>query len=457
MGEVTESPKVHPGTGESAWDDRLDERVIAPVKRAGRGYVLWLVGLSAMIVWGVFAYSTQVRDGLYVTGMRDRISWGLYISSFVFFIGISHAGTLISAILRVSNASWRTPITRIAESITVVALVTGGLMVIVDMGKPLRLYQMFINGNWQSPLMWDMFAITIYLTASVTYLLVPMVPDLALFRDRLDGRVPRFQWWIYAVFSFGWRGNTAQKKSLTKSISLLAVLIIPIAVSVHTVVSWIFAMTLRVSWNSTIFGFFFVTGAIFSGIAALILVLAVVRRRFHLQEYITSVHFEYLGYLLLTAAMVMLYSNASEYITKGFHASEDDLFAFRELFLTEFAPLYWFYFFGGLVFPILIVAFKRTRNVIGLSIASAFVLVAMFIERYFIVVAGLRVPLMPYEPASYAPTWVEWSVFGAGLALFLLLLTLFTKFFPVLAVWEMKEEHEARMARVPTEHEAVEQ
>jgi len=343
------------------------------------------------------------------------------------------------------------PVTRIAESITVVALVTGGLMVIIDMGRPLRLYQLFLNGNWQSPLMWDMMAITIYLTASVIYLLVPMVPDLAFFRDHLDGEVPRVQSWAYGVLSFGWNGNPVQRRALLRSIALLMVLIIPIAVSVHTVVSWIFAMTLRVSWNSTIFGFFFVTGAIFSGIAALIIVLAVVRRRLHLEEYITELHFKYLGYLLLTAAMVMLYSNASEFITKGYHASEDDLFAFRELFVTEFAPLYWFYFFGGLVLPILIVTFKRTRTITGLVVASAFVLVAMFIERYFIVVAGMRVPLMPYEAASYGPTWVEWSIFAAGLALFMLLLTLFTKYFPVLAIWEMKEEHADRTEAVSSE------
>ncbi|TPW10606.1 MAG: molybdopterin oxidoreductase, membrane subunit, partial [Acidimicrobiaceae bacterium] len=161
------------------------------------------------------------------------------------------------------------------------------------------------------------------------------------------------------------------------------------------------------------------------------------------------------GYLLLTAAMVMLYANASEFITKGYHPSEDDLFAFRELFVTSFAPLYWFYFFGGLVLPIVIVAYKRTRTITGLVIASAFVVVAMFIERYFIVVAGMRVPLMSYEAASYAPTWIEWSIFAAGLALFSLLLTLFTKFFPILAIWEMKEEHAERTKAKSTERVGV--
>jgi Ni/Fe-hydrogenase subunit HybB-like protein len=431
-------------TGLGSWDDRLNETVLSPTRRSGIGFRLWVGGLVVLIALGVIAVINQSQNGLYVTGMRDRISWGLYISAFVSFAGISMAGTLISAILRASHATWRTPITRIAESITVMALLVSATFVIVDMGKPVRLFQMWPNGNWQSPLMWDMMAITVYLTCSVVYLLVPMIPDLAFFNDRLRGRVPRLQSGLYKTLSFGWEGNPVQERALAKSVAILMVLIIPVAVSVHTVLSLVFSTTTRVSWNSTAFGFFFVFGAIFSGLAVLIIIFAVVRKRFHLEEYITERHFTYLGYLLATAGMVMIYANATEFITKGYHASADDLFAFRELFVTDLAPLFWFYFFGGLVLPVLIVAFKRTRTITGLVIGSSFAIVAMFIERYFIVVGGMRVPLMPYEPSSYAPTWVEWALVVGGMALFVLLLTLFTRFFPVLAVWEMKEEHAER-------------
>ncbi len=424
----------------TTWESTLKERALAPTQASGRLYTAWLAGLGLVVAWGFVAYIYQWRNGLYATDMRDRISWGLYISAFVFFIGISHAGTLISAILRASNAGWRSPITRIAESITVVSLISGALFVIVDMGRPDRLYQFWLNGNWQSPLMWDMMAITIYLTASVVYLYVPMIPDLAMFRDNLEGRVSRFQMWLYQSLAIGWDNNETQRRSLAKSITVLMVLIIPIAVSVHTVVSWIFAMTLRVSWNSTIFGFFFVSGAIYSGVATLIIVLAVMRRIYHLEEYITPTHFKYLSYLLATMSLVMIYGNASEYITKGFKMTEEDRFAFEQLFAGDFASMYWFYFFGGLVLPALIVAFKPTRTIVGVVIASVFVDIAMFIERYFIVVAGLRVPTMPYEPSSYSPTWVEWSILASGFAGFMLLLTLFARFFPILAVWEMTEE-----------------
>ncbi len=423
----------------STWEETLEERALAPTRTSGRWYVAWLSLLGLVIAWGFVAYAYQWRTGLYATGMRDRISWGLYISAFVFFIGISHAGTLISAILRASHAGWRSPITRIAESITVVSLISGALFVIVDMGRPERLYQFWLNGNWQSPLMWDMMAITIYLTASVVYLYVPMIPDLALFRDELHG-VNRLQAWVYRSLAIGWTNNEAQRRSLLRSVSILMVLIIPIAVSVHTVVSWIFAMTLRVSWDSTIFGFFFVSGAIYSGVATLIIVLAVMRRAYNLEEYITPTHFKYLAYLLATMSLVMIYGNASEYITKGFKMAEEDRFAFEQLFARDFASMYWFYFFGGLILPAVVVAFKPTRNITGIVIASVFANVGMFIERYFIVVAGLRVPTMAYEPASYSPTWVEWSILASGFAGFMLLMTLFARFFPILAVWEMKEE-----------------
>ncbi|MDO8484892.1 MAG: NrfD/PsrC family molybdoenzyme membrane anchor subunit [Candidatus Limnocylindrales bacterium] len=430
----------------SEWQERLEETALAPIRRTGRRFWALVAFLLAVIGWGAYAYSVQLRDGLVVTGMRDRISWGLYISTFVFFIGISHAGTLISAILRVSQARWRTPVTRMAEFVTVVALVCGASYVIIDLGRPDRLLNVVIYGRWQSPIIWDVLAITTYLTGSITYLFVPMIPDLALFRDRLAGRTSRWRGWLYTVLAIGWNGNATQRRSLTSAIGVLMILIIPIAVSVHTVVSWIFAMTLRVPWNSALFGAFFVAGAIFSGIGILIIVMAVLRRAYHLEEYVTEKHFVYLGYLMATFAAIMIYANISELLTHGYKLSEGVEFHFRQLFLAEFAPLFWFYLLGGLVTPIVIALLPATRNVRGMVVAAVLVTLAMWIERYVIVVTGLRVPLMPYEPASYAPTWVEWSLLAAGLALFALLITVFTKVFPIIAVWEVAEDHEATVA-----------
>ncbi len=431
-----------------AWRERLEQTVLAPVTKTSRWYYIWVAFLLTVLGWGLYAYSTQLRDGLIVTAMRDRISWGLYITTFVFFIGISHAGTLISAILRVTQAGWRTPVTRMAEFITAVALAVGALFVIIDLGRPDRVLNVIIYGRWQSPIIWDVVSITTYLTASLMYLFLPMIPDLALFRDRLPGNVPRWKLWIYRIFSVGWVGNAVQRRSLKSAISLMMILIIPIAVSVHTVVSWIFAMTLREPWNSTIFGAFFVAGAIFSGIAVLIILMAVLRKIYHLEEYITEKHFVYLGYMLATFALLMIYGNLSEFITTGYKLEEGAEFHFRQLFLGQFAGLYWYYFVGGLVLPAVLVLLPWTRNIRGMVVASVLVIVAMWIERYFIVVAGLRVPLMPYEPSNYAPSWVEWSVMSGGFALFALLITLFIKVFPIISMWEMVEEHEEEEAKL---------
>lgn len=427
------------------WRRRLENTTMDPARKTTRGYYAVLFFLIAVTGWGLFAYSVQVRRGLVVTGMSDRISWGLYITMFVFFIGISHAGTLISAILRVSHAGWRSPVTRMAEFITAVALTTGALFVIVDLGRPDRFLNVLRYGRWQSPIVWDVVAVTTYLTASMVYLYLPMVPDLAFFRDKMAPFVSRPKHLLYKILSNNWRGTTDQKRHLGRAISIMMVLIIPIAVSVHTVVSWIFAMTLREAWNSTIFGFFFVAGAIFSGIATLIVVMAILRRVYRLEEYITPKHFLYLGYLMAAMAGVMIYANLSEYITAGFKFEEGTEFLFRQLFVEEFAPFFWFYFIGGLLTPVLMMFIPRFRTIGGIVTAAVFVDLGMFVERYFIVVTGLRAPLLPYEPASYAPTWVEWSITAGGFGFFALLITVFVKVFPIMAVWEMTEERELEL------------
>ncbi len=430
------------------YQERLEQTTLRPALTTSRGYWVLVGSLLAVIGLGLYAWTTQLDDGLIVTGMRDRIAWGLYISVFVFFIGISHAGTLISAILRVTKAGWRTPITRIAEFITVVALICGASLIIVDMGRPDRLLNVLIHGRWQSPILWDVLAISTYLTASVVYLGIPMVPDVALFRDRIGAQMGGWRARFYDFFSIGWQGYPGQERAVMRAIGILSIIIIPIAVSVHTVVSWIFGMTLRVGWNSTIFGLLFVAGAIFSGIATLVIVMAVLRKVYRLEEYITEVHFVNLGYLLAAFTLIMMYINASEYLTTGFKLEEGEEFLFRQLFLGQFAGMYWFYFIGGLAIPGLLILVKRTRTIAGVVTAAVLVDVAMFTERYFIVISAQRVPLMPYEPFNYIPTWVEWSIFAAGVSLFVLLIAVFVKVFPIMAVWEMVEERKEEAHKV---------
>lgn len=427
----------------SDYEDRLQDRVLRPLVEPGRWWNVTFGALLVVFGIGLLAYLYQLRNGLVVTGMRDRIFWGLYITNFVFFIGISHAGTLISAILRASQAGWRTPVTRMAEFITVVALSVGGLMPMIDLGRPDRIPHLFIYGRWQSPILWDMLAITTYLVASVAYLYLPMVPDLAIARDRLGAGAGRWKQAFYRSASLGWRNTPTQRRLLHRAMAVMMILIIPIAVSVHTVVSWIFAMTLRDPWNSTMFGAFFVAGAIFSGIAVLILLMAVLRKVYHLEEYLKEKHFVYLGYLIAAMAAIIFYFNVSEYMVTGYKPNEAVDFQFNQMFRGEFAGFFWFYLIGGMVVPVVIIAVPRTRTIGGIVVAAVLVAVAMWIERYFIVVASLRIPQLPYEPRDYAPTIVELAITAGAFALFGLIILIFVRFIPVVSMWEVAEQHEA--------------
>jgi molybdopterin-containing oxidoreductase family membrane subunit len=382
----------------------------------------------------------------------------MYIICFVFFIGISHAGTLLSAILRVFKARWQLSITRMAEFITVVALMVGALFPLIDMGRPDRVLNLIWYGRWQSPLVWDVVAVTTYLCGSTLYLFLPLVPDFALCRDRLEKVAPRWKRAFFSFASLGWTGTPQQRKALDRAMTIMMIVIIPVAVSVHTVISWIFAMTLRVPFNSTVFGAYFVAGAIFSGVAAIILLMAVLRRVLHLEEYITRTQFACLGYLLAAMALVIVYFNLSEYVTAGYKMEAGVSFHFQDLMTGYLAPFFWFYIIGGLILPILIMVNPSTRTIRGVVTAAAFVIAAMWIERYLIVVGGFRVPLMPYEPRAYAPSVTEWSIFAGAVALFALIISVFVKLFPMVSVWEVVEHRgpepvpeveEVRPVRVP--------
>lgn len=432
--------------------DDLEEAALAPLRRTGPSWFVLVAVLAAFVAFGLYAYTTQLRHGLAVTGLAptlNKVMWGLYITNFVFFIGISHAGTLISAILRVSHAGWRTPVTRMAEFITVVALSVGALFPIIDLGRPDRMLNVLRYGRWPSPILWDFFAIGTYFVGSVLYLYLPMIPDLALCRDRLASRASRARRWLYRTLAMGWKDEPEQRRHLVAAIGLMMIVIIPVAVSVHTVVSWIFAMTLRTGWNTAVFGIYFVAGAIFSGIATLILMMAILRKTLHLEQWITAQHFTNLAYLMAALALIVIYFNLSEFVTAGYKLSGSERVYLGEIFTGAFAPMYWAYVALGLFVPVLIVVTPQLRRVGAIVAAAILVDVAMWFERYVIVVASLRVPQMPYpDPARYLPSWVEVAISLGSVALFALIVTLFVKIFPVVSVWEIREHSTSSAAEI---------
>jgi molybdopterin-containing oxidoreductase family membrane subunit len=321
--------------------------------------------------------------------------------------------------------------------ITVVALVTGASMVVVDMGRPDRLLNLLRFPHLRSPILWDVLSISTYITGSLIYLYLPLVPDLAALRgSRGIGRLRRR---LYAGMSLRWAGLPEQKQRLNRGIGIMAVVIVPVAVSVHTVVSWIFGMTLREGWNSTIFGPYFVVGAIFSGIAGIIVVMAAFRRAYHLEEFITQKHFQYLGSLLLVLGLLYAYFTASEYITIGYKLRVGDDALLSALLVGRYAPLFWGFAIGGTAVPILLLSFRRTRTIPGIVTAAVLVNLGMWLKRFVIVVPSMALPLMPWEWGTYRPTWVEWSITAAAFAGFALVFVVLARLVPIISLWEVEE------------------
>ncbi len=419
---------------EVQYKDEVDAALYRPIYETGKGFYITVGILLLIILWALIMYIYQVRYGLGVTGMNQPVTWGFYIVNFVFFIGISHAGTLISAILRLSKAEWRRPITRMAEVITAIVLAIGGLHPIIDLGRPDRVLNIFTSGRLQSPLLWDVTSITAYFTASTVYLYLPMIPDIARLRDK-GGKLT----WFYNFLSWGWQGTEHQKKVLNRAINILMIAVIPIAISVHTVISYIFSMTLQPGWHSTIFGPYFVVGAIFSGIAALLILMIVSRKAFHLENYLKKIHFQYLGTLLLIMSLLWFYFTFSEYLTGIFGSEPLEMQIILYKFTGPYAIFFWGMVILNFVIPVIFLGFKRFKTITGILIASIAVVIGMWLERLNIVVPSLANPRMDLPIGSYFPSIVEWALFIGGIAAFILGYVLFSKFFPVISIWEIEE------------------
>lgn len=432
----------------------VERDLLAALGPASRTQKIWFGILGAFCLWGLVAYIHQLRIGLAATAMTNYFSWGLYIINFVFFIGISHAGTLVSAILRVTGAEWRRPITRMAEGITVFALLIGAPMVIIDMGRPERTLNVILHGRLQSPILWDVMSVATYMVGSVLYLYLPMIPDMATLRDHPAAFAP-WRRKLYRMLSLGFTGTPQEWRRLERAIGVMAIVIIPVAVSVHTVVSWIFSMTLRAGWHSTIFGPYFVVGAIFSGIAALLTAMSLFVKFFpNLDRYITLEHFKKLATLLLAVNLIYIYFTVSEYLTMGYSSETADRRLLDAVFHGQFSTMFWVMAVIGLFIPAILLALPITRTYWGILIASVLINVGMWLKRFIIVVPTLASPFMPVirltgQPARYVPTWVEWSITVGAFSGFCLLYLIFSKIFPIISIWEVQRADEPASAHEP--------
>lgn len=412
--------------------------------RINTGFLLWMGFLFTLLAACLFAYLIQLRKGLGVTGLRDFTSWGMYIANFVFFVATSLCGMLISSVLGLIGYKWVKPISRIAEIIAIAFAAVAGLVIISDMGRPDRLPYVFMFGRVQSPILWDVTVVTTYFVLSLLLWFFPMIPDLAIAKDRLEGR-PKFLIKAYEMLSFRWMHHEVQYRLLGQAVRILLILIIPTAFAIHTVTSWLFAVTPRVGWDSTIFGPYFISGAFVSGTAAVIIAMYFFRVNYRLGKYLNAETFERMGRVMVLVGIVYFYFNLNEFLVPGYKLKTGDAIHLRELFTGHYAAMFWGIQILGLIVPIILLLFKQIRRPLPMLIISLFILVGSWFKRYIIVVPGqahpnLPIQNVPVEWVVYKPTLIETAVTVASIVLVLIIITILAKLFPVVPIWEMAEE-----------------
>ncbi len=413
-------------------------------------FTIAILGMIVLIALGATGY--MINRGLGVTGLNRPVMWGFFITNFVFWIGISHAGVMLSAILRLSKAEWRRPATRAAEVLTVFSLMTAVLMPLIHSGRPWRLvYWVYTvpfvpydiaRGVWpniRSPLVWDPSAIFTYLTSSILFVLIALLPDLAVLRDRTTGISHK----IYGVLAMGWQGNPRQWKLQIIAGVLLSALILPVFVSVHSIVSWDFGMAVSVkSWHSTIFAPYFVVGAVHSGVSAVTFVMILLRWAYGWQSYIRHEHIDALGRLLIVVATGWFYFFVME-VVFGFYGREADEIALRSFQFTQPPWNLWMIAFVILTYflPVSLWLNKGARrNLWIMSIACIAVNIGMWLERFLIFVPGLaQKQMFSFDWYTYRPTWVEAVIIGATFAMVAMLVLLLSKVVPLIPLYDIKE------------------
>ena len=421
----------------------VNRDILATLGRPGPLYSALLLLCFVLVAIGGGCWVYLVKTGIGVTGLNNPVGWGSFITNFVFWVGIGHAGTLISAILFLLRASWRTAIFRAAEAATIFAVATAGLFPLIHIGRLWVVYYMMPipNGrelwpNFRSPLMWDVLAISTYLTVSLIFFFVGLVPDIAALRDRTP---PGPKKWLLTIASLGWLGSVRQWKHYMAAYVFFAGLATPLVISVHSVVSWDFAMSIVPGWHTTIFAPYFVAGAILSGLAMVLVILIPLRKAFRISHIIRHFHIESMAKLLLMTSLIVGYAYGIEFFIAWYSGNvfEEAIFAYRPT--GDYALPFWIMVTCNAFIPLLIF-FKRVRkSIAALFVIALFVNLGMWFERFNIIVTSLSHEYFPHGWGLYSLSWVEWGILVGSFGWFFLLFLTFIKVLPSVAVAEVKE------------------
>jgi molybdopterin-containing oxidoreductase family membrane subunit len=425
--------------------ERVERDILKPMWRASPLYWLGLLFTVSMMLVGFGLWFYQIKRGMGVAGITHPVGWGVYITNFVFWVGIAHSGTLISAVLYLLRARFRSSINRAAEAMTVFAIMTAGLFPLIHLGRVWKFYYLLpytterlIWVNFRSPLIWDVFAVSTYFTVSLIFFYVGMIPDLAIVKRYIKG----IRGWIYGILSLGFKGTLNQWRQYNQLYLFLAAFATPLVVSVHSVVSWDFAMSILPGWHTTIFAPYFVAGAIFSGTAMVITLVVPMRKIFSLERYIKDDHFEKIGRILLLTSLIVTYSYIVEFglALYGGNVFEETVFMYRAL--GNYRILYWIMILCNSILPLTLFIGKLRRKISYLFALSLLVNIGMWLERFVIIVTSLARDYDPYAWGVYKPSPVEIGITLGSFGLFFTLFLIFLKVLPVISITEVKEELE---------------
>jgi molybdopterin-containing oxidoreductase family membrane subunit len=421
-------------------ENKNEAVILAPIRKPGmQDSLVWAI-LGGLLLLGIALWVRQFILGLGVTGLNRPVYWGVYITNFVFFIGLAHSGTFISAILRLAGQGWRKPLTRAAEAITIFSLPFGVAAILADMGRPERVLNIIFYGRYQSPILWDFTAVGLYFLSSIVFFYLSLLPDIALVRDRVTN-VPRWQKRMYEILALGWQNHPEQFHRLEKVLDGMAIFMTMLVVTVHTVVSWMFGMTLQPGWHTALIGPFFLLGAILSGTAAVVIVLSILRKVYHLEKVLTIDLFNSLRKLLITFTLGWIYMIIAEYLTAGYGNMKEEMVILRDKFAGTYAQMFWGMVLLVFVLPLLIFIFKGKRSIGWMVAASILINVGMWMERYIVIVPSEISPrlLTVMGRAVYLPTLTEILITAAFFSGMFFLYVVFTRFFPIIPIWETAE------------------
>ena len=420
----------------------VNRDVLHTLDPPGDLYFAWVTLAALLLLCFIGALSWQIWAGLGVTGLRVPQMWALYITNFVFWIGIGHAGTLISAILYLFRARWRTSIFRAAEAMTIFAVMTAGLFPLIHVGRLWFAYFLFpyanqrhLWPNFKSPLIWDVFAVSTYLSISTAFFIVGLIPDVAALRDGTTGWRRR----IYGWLAIGWEGTNPQWRHYRRAYGLLAALATPLVLSVHSVVSWDFAMALTPGWHSTLFAPFFVDGAILSGFAMVLVLVLPMRYYFRLQAYLTERHLDALAKLLLVTSLVLTYFYVCDAFTVWYSGDVFERGSLGWRLTGTYAPLVVTQYVCNSLVPLTLFWRRARQSSVTLFVVSVFVLLGMWLERFNIIVPSLGHDFYPYTWGIYRPIVIDSTITIGSFGFFFLLFLAFIKVMPSVSIAEVKE------------------